>query len=42
MNNVEEKRSAMVAMIEDWRLNGKSTKRYFLEKGINQAKFYYW
>lgn len=32
----------MVAMIEDWRSSGKSKKQYCLEKGINEAKFYYW
>ncbi|WP_432713016.1 IS66 family insertion sequence element accessory protein TnpA [Pedobacter sp.] len=42
MNNLEEKRSAMIAMIEDWRSSGKSKKQYCLEKGINAAKFYYW
>ena len=42
MNNLEEKRSAMVEMIADWRSSGKSKKRYCLEKGINEAKFYYW
>lgn len=42
MNNLEEKRNAMVAMIEDWRSSGKSKKQYCLEKGVNEAKFYYW
>lgn len=42
MNNVEEKRTAMVAIIDDWRSSGKSKKQYCLENGINQAKFYYW
>jgi hypothetical protein len=42
MNNLEEKRIAMLAMIEDWRSSGKSKKQYCLEKGINEAKFYYW
>lgn len=42
MNNLKEKRSAMVAMIEDWRSSGKSKKQYCLENGINEAKFYYW
>jgi hypothetical protein len=42
MNNLEEKRTAMLAMIEDWRLSGKSKKQYCLAKGINEAKFYYW
>lgn len=32
----------MAAMIEDWRSSGKSKKQYCLEKGINEAKFYYW
>lgn len=32
----------MLAMIEDWRSSGKSKKRYCLEQGINEAKFYYW
>lgn len=32
----------MVAIIEDWRSSGKSKKQYCLEKGINEAKFYYW
>lgn len=42
MNNLEEKRSAMISMVEDWRSSGKSKKQYCLEKGINVAKFYYW
>ena len=42
MNNLKEKRSAMHAMIEDWQSSGKSKKEYCLEKGINEAKFYYW
>lgn len=42
MNNLEEKRSAMLAMIEDWRSSGKSKKQYCINKGINEAKFYYW
>lgn len=32
----------MTAMIEDWQSSGKSKKQYCLEKGINEAKFYYW
>ncbi|MET3113460.1 hypothetical protein AAKU52_001185 [Pedobacter sp. CG_S7] len=32
----------MVSMIEDWQSSGKSKKQYCLEKGINEAKFYYW
>lgn len=32
----------MSAMIEDWQSSGKSKKQYCLEKGINEAKFYYW
>lgn len=42
MNNLEEKRNAMLAMIEDWRSNGKSKKQYCTAKGINEAKFYNW
>ena len=42
MNNLEEKRSVMISMVEDWRSSGKSKKQYCLEKGINMAKFYYW
>ena len=42
MNNLKEKRSAMSAMIEDWRSSGKSKKEYCLEKGIKESKFYYW
>jgi len=42
MNNIEIKRGAMSAMIEDWRLSGKSKKQYCLEHGLNVAKFYYW
>lgn len=42
MNNLKEKRSAMTAMIEDWQSSGKSKKQYCQEKGINEAKFYYW
>lgn len=42
MNNLKEKRSAMSAMIEDWQSSGKSKKEYCLEKGINEARFYYW
>lgn len=42
MNNLTEKRSAMLAMIEDWRSSGSSKKQYCLENGINEAKFYYW
>lgn len=42
MSNLKEKRSAMRAMIEDWQSSGKSKKEYCLEKGINEAKFYYW
>lgn len=32
----------MSTMIEDWQSSGKSKKQYCLEKGINEAKFYYW
>ena len=32
----------MRAMIEDWQSSGKSKKEYCLEKGINEARFYYW
>jgi hypothetical protein len=32
----------MSTMIEDWQSSGKSKKEYCLEKGINEAKFYYW
>lgn len=42
MNNLKEKRSAMRAVVEDWKSSGKSKKQYCLEKGINAAKFYYW
>lgn len=42
MNNLEEKRIAMSSVIEDWRSSGKSKKRYCIDNGINEAKFYYW
>lgn len=42
MNNLEEKRSAMLAIIEDWRSSGKSKKQYCIAKGMNEATFYYW
>lgn len=32
----------MRSMIADWQQSGKSKKSYCAEKGINEAKFYYW
>lgn len=32
----------MQCMIADWQQSGKSKKAYCAEKGINEAKFYYW
>lgn len=32
----------MLSMIADWQQSGKSKKAYCAEKGINEAKFYYW
>lgn len=32
----------MLSMITDWQQSGKSKKAYCAEKGINEAKFYYW
>lgn len=32
----------MLSMIADWSHSGKSKKAYCLEKGINEATFYYW
>ncbi|HLT86631.1 MULTISPECIES: IS66 family insertion sequence element accessory protein TnpA [Sphingobacteriaceae] len=32
----------MLSVIADWQQSGKSKKAYCLEKGINEATFYYW
>lgn len=32
----------MASLIEGWRSSGQSKKRYCLDNGINEAKFYYW
>lgn len=42
MNNIQEKRERMLSMIADWQQSGKSKKAYCMEKGINEATFYYW
>lgn len=40
--SIQEKRDRMLSMIADWQQSGKSKKAYCAEKGINEAKFYYW
>lgn len=40
--SIQEKRALMESMIADWQRSGKSKKAYCVEKGINEAKFYYW
>jgi len=40
--SIQEKREHMLSMIADWQQSGKSKKAYCTEKGINEAKFYYW
>ncbi|WP_456234834.1 IS66 family insertion sequence element accessory protein TnpA [Soonwooa purpurea] len=42
MMNMQEKRSAMLSMIADWQISGKSKKAYCSENGITEATFYYW
>lgn len=40
--SIQEKREYMLSMIADWQQSGKSKKAYCAEKGLNEAKFYYW
>ena len=38
----DEIRVKMLSMIADWQQSGKTKRQYYQEKGISEARFYYW